>query len=123
MYNEACLHSVEQVHADQPSALGWHSSFPVTTPSPHMTTRELEDWLRTQTLPPLAAAALGAPERPTSAPQLQLGSTWQRVSLLPGLERHISRDASAAVLRAARQIYAEYVGAPAAASDSPPAAS
>ena len=81
--------------------------------------RDLEAWLQTQPLPLPAAAALGF--RPASAgvatmaPKLQAAgaharSTWQRVSLLPGLELMIAADASPAVLSAAQRICEEYVG-------------
>jgi DNA-binding transcriptional MerR regulator len=89
--------------------------------------RDLEAWLRTQPLPLAAAAALGFASPPgaqtspsangSSAPAPVLkdrvgvaknGSTWQRVSLLPGLELMIAADASPAVLSAANQICEVY---------------
>jgi DNA-binding transcriptional MerR regulator len=91
--------------------------------------KQLEAWLLARPLPPTAATALGlatpstdakrvATSVPADAADSRLGghaslapatSTWQRVSLLPGLELMISADASPAVRRAAHSICAEYV--------------
>jgi hypothetical protein len=90
--------------------------------------RDLEAWLRTQPLPPAAAAALGfpmpaahrkstaygpgglAPASNLQPGSARIGSTRQRVSLLPGLELMIAADASPAALNAAHRIWEEYVG-------------
>jgi DNA-binding transcriptional MerR regulator len=86
--------------------------------------RELEAWLRAGPLPPEAASALGLATDLASAPAINVSaradamhaavapgsSTWQRVTLLPGLELMIATDASPVVQRAARSICAEYVG-------------
>jgi DNA-binding transcriptional MerR regulator len=82
---------------------------------------ELEAWIRTLRLPPLAAAALGitqsaapqaaaaseAPPLENWLPQLQ---AYQRIQLIPGLELSLSALASPAALRAARELCEKYLG-------------
>jgi DNA-binding transcriptional MerR regulator len=92
---------------------------------------QLENWLRTGAMPPLAADALGiAIATPTAVQahnvpasveltqdtsgQLQgsgdKAEAWQRIHLLPGLELMVSADASPIALRVAQRIWADYVG-------------
>lgn len=81
-----------------------------------LSTRELEDWLRTQPLPPTVTEALGIQgPGPTvrsseALPTMANTAMWQRITLLPGLELLVAAAASPAVQRAARSIYADYVG-------------
>lgn len=78
--------------------------------------RELEAWLATKPLPPAAAALLHVATPadatpPSPAGPLHGASTWQRVSLLPGLELMIAADASPLVLRAAQKMCEDCRGA------------
>ena len=81
---------------------------------------DLEAWLRTAPLPPLAASALGIPSEPPREPEptahhsLERWSaqvqTWQRIELLPGLALMLGPNPSPAVTSAARAICAQYLG-------------
>jgi DNA-binding transcriptional MerR regulator len=81
--------------------------------------KELETWLQTGPVPPLAAGALGmsaatavegSDARAAARERAASGSTWRRIALLPGLELMVSTEASPAVRRAAQDICEEYVG-------------
>jgi DNA-binding transcriptional MerR regulator len=88
--------------------------------------RGLEEWLRTQPLPPSAAAALGMTNELNGGaatagaegmaqlnsrrPDEKNAAMWQRVCLLPGLELMLAANASPVVIRAAQQICEEFVG-------------
>jgi hypothetical protein len=81
---------------------------------------DLEAWLRTGPLPPLARAALGIPpeppreaepnaERPLHRWSAQV-QIWQRIELLPGLVLTLGPNPSPAVTDAAHAICAQYLG-------------
>jgi DNA-binding transcriptional MerR regulator len=81
---------------------------------------ELEAWLRERGLSVAVLAALHADSPADSAPSLpaqptvavaELGETWQRIEILPGLELLLRSTASPAAKEAARRIYDEYLSA------------
>jgi hypothetical protein len=84
---------------------------------------KMEEWLRSGSLPPAAASALGfdvATTKETSAaaqdPFVDPGAAgiehWQRIALLPGLELMLRADARPSARLAAQRIIDEYVIAP-----------